>query len=777
MHNYQKGILISTLVFLGYGFSGVQEPVARPFHCRGQASVLLNAHKGFEPNIGQVCNFSSKPADMVLFRSNDDDLGVFFTEDGVSYVIYQPERITKENNLPSFKKRHAQEEKLSYVRVDLQLIEANIKKENVVYENELSGYSNYYLPLCPDGILFVKSYQRVRIKDIYPRIDWVWKYEDGVLHHEFEVSPDARIEDIKIKVKWADVAIIDGNRILLKTPLGEIQDGALRVYEGRNERIASYQLEDGLISFSVKGWQKKDTLVIDPPLSLLWATYYGGSRDDFGYSIVLDSSGNIFLCGRTRSLDFPTYDPGGGAYYQGTSGGGEYDAFILKFSNTGVRHWATYYGGNNTDESHSIAVDGQGNVFVTGETKSFDFPTYNPGGGAYYQGTIGGDVYADAFILKFTNTGIRQWATYYGGYYYDGGYSIAIDGSDNIFVTGTTRSSDFPTYDPGGGAYYQGTIGSVEYVDAFILKFTNNGVQQWATYYGGSAQDNGYSITVDGLGNIFMTGTTNSTNFPIYDPGGVYFQGTNAGNYDAFILKFSNNGIRQWATYYGGNGTNDNSNSIAIDGLGDVFITGQTDSRNFPTQDPGGGAYYQGTYGGGFLDAFILKFTNLGVRQWATFYGGTDVDASYSIALDSIGNIFVTGRTISTNFPTQNPGGGAYYQGAIAGGNDAFILKFETSQTGIVEIQPRLIEQQFLSVPLFFDDKIEIKFSHLKQGTVNVCLYNSLGAKNFSRTYLSKEQILISGAEIQTLPSGVYFLRVYIGNKELGNARLIKIKG
>ncbi|MEO0093638.1 MAG: SBBP repeat-containing protein [candidate division WOR-3 bacterium] len=833
MRNYQKVISIITLTLFGFGFSENETTTQN-------IRYWLNTYKGFEPNLGQVGDFSGKSVDKVLFSTSDNGLGVFVTETGVSYVIYRPERIIKEYDSQTLKGHRLEEEKLHYARVDLQLINANIAKEKIVYDDELPGYSNYYLSHCPNGILFVKSYQKIRIKEIYPKIDWVWKYEDGILHHEFEVAPDAKIEDIKLKVKWAEVEVKDGNQILFKTPLGEIQDGRIRVYEGKAERAVQYQLEDGLITFSVKGWQRKESLIIDPPLSLLWATYYGGSLMDWGFSITSDDSGNIFLTGESRSDDFPTYNPGGGTYYQGTTGGGA-DVFVLKFNNQGVRFWATYYGGNYSDVGYSITTDAIGNIFVIGSTLSDNFPTYNPGGGAYYQennagshdgfilkfnnqglrlwatyyggsgidlaysvktdslgnlfvaGTTlssdfpiqnpGGGVYYqgnnaggyDIFILKFNNQGARLWATYYGGNDYDGYWRVAIttDISGNIFLTGETKSLDLPIYNPGGGVYYQGNNAGL--MDVFILKFNNQGARLWATYYGGSNDDQGWPITSDASGNIFVAGLTFSENFPTHNPGGgAYYQGTNRGSADIFILKFDNQGVRLWATYYGGS-LSDVGYSIVTDVSGNLFVTGSTFSENLPTYNPGSGAHYQGA-NAGYFDAFIIGFNNQGSRLWATYYGGSSYDRGHSITTDVVGNIFVTGEVNSTDFPVYNPGGGTYYQGTNSGNYDAFIAKFERAPIGIAENKTVRIEHELLLVPLFFDDAIELKHNSLKPSLIEVRLYNSLGNNVFTRVYPNQERILISGAELQTLPTGAYFLFVYMGSKELGKARLIKLE-
>jgi predicted SpoU family rRNA methylase len=629
---------------------------------------------GFVLNKGQI----NKEA---LIYSKGPGFNVYITQKGLSFTIFSFE---KENSKISKIDNKPIKENIKVWRIDYDLIGGNIKKENITFENEIPNYyENYYTQYAPDGILFVRLYKKVRIKEVYPGIDWILRYdENGNFHHEFEASPNSNIAQIKIKVKNAQIEITDeGRSVLLKTPIGTIKDGNLIAYEGKKEISAKYIIKDNLLSFEIKNYEGREKLLIDPH-ALVWGTYYGGSSWDFATSISTDANGNVFVVGYTYSTNFPTYNPGGGAYYQGTCGGcSNYsDAFILKFNNSGVRLWATYYGGSSYDVANSISTDANGNVFVVGYTYSTNFPTYNPGGGAYYQGTCGGcSNYSDAFILKFNNSGVRLWATYYGGNNSDYASSISTDVNGNVFVVGYTYSTNFPTYNPGGGAYYQSNNAGP--YDAFIIKFSNSGVRLWATYYGGNGGDEAFSISTDANGNIFVVGWTNSTNFPTQNPGGgAYYQGTCGGcsTYpyysDAFILKFNNSGVRLWATYYGGN-HNDRAYSISTDANGNVFVVGWTISPNFPTYDPGGGAYYQPNKAGP-SDAFILKFNNSGVRLWATYYGGNHNDRAYSISTDANGNVFVVGYTESTNFPTYNPGGGAYYQGTNAGSSDAFILKF-----------------------------------------------------------------------------------------------------
>jgi hypothetical protein len=695
---------------------------------------------GFSLNRGQI----NKEA---LLYSKRHGFNVYITQKGLSFLMFSFEKENSE--IPKIDNKLIKEN-IKVWRIDYDLIGGNIKKENIVFENEISNYyENYYTQYAPDGILFVKLYKKVRIKEVYPGIDWILRYdENGNFHHEFEVSPNSNIAQIKIKVKNAEIELTDeGRSVLLKTPIGIIKDGNLIAYEGKREITAKYTIKDNLLSFEIKDYEGKEKLLIDPH-ALVWATYYGGSSYE-GYlyykdiSISTDANGNVFVVGWTWSADFPTLNPGGGAYYQ-SNNAGYGDAFILKFNNSGALLWATYYGGNDYDYASSISTDANGNVFVVGRTSSTNFPTYNPGGGAYYQPNNAGSY--DAFILKFNNSGALLWATYYGGNDYDYASSISTDTNGNVFVVGRTSSTDFPTYNPGGGAYYQGTCGGCsDSSDAFILKFTNSGIRLWATYYGGSSWDGANSISTDANGNVFVVGWTKSTDFPTLNPGGsAYFDGSCGGcpdSSDAFILKFNNSGVRLWATYYGGS-DNDYARSISTDANGNVFVVGRTYSTDFPTYNPGGSAYYQPN-NAGLSDAFILKFSNNGNRLWATYYGGNNDDVASSISTDANGNVFVVGETGSTDFPTYNPGGGAYYQPNKAGGFDAFILKFSGS----------------ISIPELFISSIKIK-----NNNVVIKLNENINGEFKVFTILGREIIRgrINNNEIsfKVPSSGIYILKV-----------------
>jgi len=450
-------------------------------------------------------------------------------------------------------------------------------------------------------------------------------------------------------------------------------------------------------------------------LSLLWSTYFGGSSEDYAYDVAVDGSGNVFVVGETwSSSGFPLVNPGGGAYYDNTYSAryGYGDAFIAKFSGGNLSLlWSTYFGGDDGDGASGVAVDRSGNVFVVGSTISTSgFPLANPGGGAYFDNSYN-DGPADVFIAKFSGSNLSLvWSTYFGSSGDEEAFSVAVDGSGNVFVVGNTSSySGFPLADPGGGAYFNNTCGGCSSIhsDAFIAKFLGSNLSLvWSTYFGGSGHEVAYSVAVDGSGNVFVVGKTWSTSgFPLVDPGGgAYFDNTYNGDGDAFIAKFSGNNLSLvWSTYYGGSdedGVGGTRGIVAGAGFIAVGALTKTTDGTFPVGNhpsPCTGGFYQGTHGGG-SDLAILTFDLNGVPLWRTFYGGPGNDGGYpgvlSVAVYST-YLYVVGTTRGS-LPAShlpNPGGGAYYDNTHNGNDDVVLLRFDYANCQLTGLEVAVDER------------------------------------------------------------------------------------
>ncbi|HET6457847.1 MAG TPA: SBBP repeat-containing protein, partial [Nitrosopumilaceae archaeon] len=418
----------------------------------------------------------------------------------------------------------------------------------------------------------------------------------------------------------------------------------------------SYHTDGNTYGFVADSYNPKYPLTIDP---LLASTIIGGSSDEQSLAIALDGSGNVFIAGRTTSTDYPTTV---GAY-QTINGGGQ-DAFVSKLSSDLTSLQAsTFIGGNNIDQALAIALDGSGNVFVAGLTESSDYPTTI---GAYDTALQGlGDVFVSKLSSDLT---LLQSSTYVGGSAFEGANAMTLDGSGNVFVTGVTNSTNYPTT---VGAYQTSLMGQG---DVFVSKL-NSGLTSLlaSTYVGGSKTDRSTAITLDGSGNVFVTGQSNSINYPTTV--GAY-QTINSGGFDAFVSEL-NSGLTSLtsSTFIGGSG-NDKANAIKLDGSSNVFVGGLTGSSNYPTTV---GAY-QTINGGGFADAFVSEL-NSGLTSLtsSTLIGGSNTDQINAITLDGSGNVFVTGSTNSTNYPTT-PGA---YQTSNGGVFDAFVSKLNSGLTSL----------------------------------------------------------------------------------------------
>jgi hypothetical protein len=403
-----------------------------------------------------------------------------------------------------------------------------------------------------------------------------------------------------------------------------------------------------IVGFQVAAYDTSKPLIIDPVLT--YATYLGGSSGDQGHGIAVDAAGDMYVTGRTCSTDFPIANA-----FQPTFGGGGvcFDAFVTKLDATGsTLIYSTYLGGTGNDIGYGIAVDADGNAYVTGSTASLNFPTAPKVGTtclAFQCSNSPCCTFIDAFVTKLDPNGGLTYSTYLGGGGGETGYGIAVDNSPtpDIYIVGFTTpgsSNPFPTHNP-----LQATPGGSH--DAFLTKLSTNTGLIYSTYLGGSANDIAYSVAVDTNRNAYITGSTSSLNFPTANA----FQSApgSAGITDAFAVKVSADGsTRIYATYLGG-GDADEGNGIAVDSGGNAYITGMTQSRVpplFPTQNA-----LQPSHGGGVQDAFVTKFGPAGSVVYSTFLGGSTQDWGKGIAVDSWGNAYVTGFTAGSSFPTLNP--------------------------------------------------------------------------------------------------------------------------
>lgn len=390
--------------------------------------------------------------------------------------------------------------------------------------------------------------------------------------------------------------------------------------------------------------------------ALVWSTYYGGTIYDAGNCVVTDASGNVYFAGYTNSTS--GIASGG---FQNTYGGGNYDAFLVKFDAAGNRIWATYYGNNNNDYANSIAIDDSGHIYLAGGTSS----SIGIASGGF-QNTYGGGSY-DAFLVKFDSSGNRIWSSYYGGSGWEDAYGVSTDNDGNVYIAGFTNGANGIA---SGG--FQNTFGGGTY-DSFLAKFNSAGSRLWATYYGGPGDEgyDGNSLSADNAGNVYLTGWTSS----ITGIASGGFQNTSGGGIDAFIVKFNSSGSRVWATYYGGTGDEGGISNIlfgknaATDISGNVYLSGTTESTSSIAS---GG--FQNTYGGGTNDCYLVKFDSTGNRNWATYYGDSGDERGWGVATDASGHVYLTGRSNSTSGIAS---GG--FQNTNYGSYDAFLVTFSPS--------------------------------------------------------------------------------------------------
>ena len=335
-----------------------------------------------------------------------------------------------------------------------------------------------------------------------------------------------------------------------------------------------------------------------------WTRQFGSANDDSACSVAVDSPGNVFVAGYTWGA------------LPGQSSAGGNDAFIRKFNSAGVEQWTRQFGTSSVDYAYGVALDSSGNVFVAGYTW----------GALPGQSTSGA---YDAFVRKYNSAGVEQWTRQFGTNTNDGAYSVAVDSSGNVFVSGYTGGT-FPGQSPSG------------LDDAFMRKYDSAGVEQWTRQFGSANDDCAYSVAVDSSGNVFVAGYT----------GGTFPGQSSAGERDAFICKYDSAGLEQWTRQFGSD-SKDLARGVAVDPSGNSFVVGET-WGTLPGQSSSG-----------LHDAFVRKYNSAGIEKWTFQFGTTEPDFAFGVATDDSGDIYVAGNTW-----------GAFPGLSNTGNSDAFAIKF-----------------------------------------------------------------------------------------------------
>lgn len=550
--------------------------------------------------------------------------------------------------------RPAPNPKTEITPLDIQLLGANSSAVGRL-EQRLTGHTSYMIGNDPSRWRTnVPLYSRAKYDEVYPGIDVTYYGSGRQLEYDFVVAPGADCSAIRFGFsKQAQLTVLPSGALKVCIGQHELELAvplAYQAVDGFTRKVdARFEIADAnTVTFRVGKYARNHPLIIDPILQ--YGTLLGGANDDEAHAVAVDSSGNIYVTGLTTGA-FPVksgFD---------MSANGNADCFIAKInpnlSGSAALIYSTYFGGSNVDEGNGIAVDASGNAYVSGDTNSANFPR---------SGFTGSPGDYEVFVAKLNSSGTAfSYVREFGGPSEDLCWSIAINSAGNAWVTGRTASIQyFPatTYQRYNRGYY----------DAFVTKLSTTGGISYSTYLGGTGNDEGLAITVDASGCPYVCGGTNSPDF-FTTPD--RFAPFSAGGADAFITKFNSSASSlSYSTYLGG-ASDDEAMAIALDSAGGICVAGYTSSINFPVLN----AFQY--LNAGAADVFATKFkSDQSGLAFSTYLGGSDNEAATAIAVDSNRNLYLTGRTDSANFPLQSP-----VQWGYDGMGDAFVTKLNSAGT------------------------------------------------------------------------------------------------
>ncbi|MFC1476840.1 SBBP repeat-containing protein [candidate division KSB1 bacterium] len=681
----------------------------------------------------------------------------------------------------------------------------------------------------------VPNYSGVRLKNIYDGIDLVYSMNREGIRCEFIVSPGADPGKIQLKYDAGEVQNaarlkIGGRQVLeintIDSNLLRCEQESYQVIDNRRIQVETeYKIintDENILTFSPDSYEPLSTLIIEAQIG--YSTFAGGSNNDYGWDIAVDMDGCAYVTGATWSVDFPVT-----AGTLDESFNGDRDVFAIKLNSSGSAPvYATYIGGTDMEYGNCVDVDDEGNLYVTGYTESADFPV-TPGS---YDAAFDG-AEADIFVSKLNASGNALiYSTYIGGSSWDGGGSIAVNDEGNAYITGYTFSADFPiksgafdsdyngdwdvfisTLNSSGSALiystflggtgddigrrivvdengiiivsgetvsgnFPSTPGVFEesysgyYNDIFVSKLNlSMGELVYSTFIGGTGGDWCRGMAADSRGNVYVTGTTGSEDYPVTQGAlGVSL----SGDRDLVISKLDSTGTTLlYSTYLGGS-DDDYARGITAGPGEEAYVTGYTSSPDYPTTS---GAFDE-TYNEKF-DVIVSRIDTLGANLiYSTYLGGESDDIGYSIKIDREGAVYVAGNTGSRDFPAST---GAW-EDTLKNSFDIFVTKLICTPTAIST--ERQAPEDFCllqNYPNPFNPETTIQFEMPVFSHVTLRIFDVLGRE--VKTLIDRDMpagrfyVQWNGTNNTGMPvsGGIYIYRMVAG-KMVQNKKMILLK-
>ena len=651
--------------------------------------MAQNNVNGFTANAGQMKDTDGSLRSDLLYTANAAGAKIYVRQTGISFCWYQAAA-------DSLKKDSAYRMDVDFVNPSSALL--------ITPSDKKSSYSNYFIGNVSASN--VSEYGKVSYQNLWPNIDLLVTADSNGFTYKYHLKKGANPADIKLSYnggksfqtgsKSTSITIPFGNFINFLNPTIKILNASKSITtissNLNSSKVSSLQIGnynsnqeyEVVQAASAQSCQGCGTTVNTPNTSLQWSTYYGGSEDDEVNDVFVDAFENIYITGKTRSLNFPVTP---NVYSE--SGGGLWDAFVAKFNAAKTLIFSTYIKGESDDLGRQIAINSLGDIYIVGNSYSNNLAIIATS--SEFVRFRAGTNRELGFIMRIKSDGTQPiWSTYINPNEQLYMMGLAIDQLDRVYAVGFTHGEyelqTNSTQQEGSASFLQLNPHSGG-APSYIIEFNVNNQRIWATYYGGLLTTNFTSCTIDNNNNFIIVGNTGAYgvascsalangNIPVCGGLGAYQQ-FGAGLNDFFITKFSPTHIILWSTLYGGIG-NDISgnffygNSLTTDEFENIFFVGRS-TANIP-----GPSLYNGqtTYGGGGHDGVVIKFNASGQRTFASYLGGYSQDYPSSIKSIFGEGYVIAGYTISPNFPVLKRIG-SYYDGTFSGSSDGFVLQYD----------------------------------------------------------------------------------------------------